>query len=194
MSGNLWELKPENLRSECDLETLGFETTLDLEPLKYKVVAQDRVQRALEFGLGIKDHEYNIFVAGPPRSRKTEIIEDYVRELAAQEPCPPDYLYVHNFKNPERPQSMVLPTGQGRTLKTDMEELISNLKVHVPEVFEGEEYANRREALVRQFTQSRNTILQELDTKANQEGFVLNISQTGLMLSLIHISEPTRPY
>ncbi len=182
MSGNLWELKPENLRSECDLETLGFETTLDLEPLKYKVVAQDRVQRALEFGLGIKDHEYNIFVAGPPRSRKTEIIEDYVRELAAQEPCPPDYLYVHNFKNPERPQSMVLPTGQGRTLKTDMEELISNLKVHVPEVFEGEEYANRREALVRQFTQSRNTILQELDTKANQEGFVLNISQTGLML------------
>ena len=182
MSGNLWELKPENLRSECDLETLGFETTLDLEPLKYKVVAQDRVQRALEFGLGIKDHEYNIFVAGPPRSRKTEIIEDYVRELAAQEPCPPDYLYVHNFKNPERPQSMVLPSGQGRTLKTDMEELISNLKVHVPEVFEGEEYANRREALVRQFTQSRNTILQELDTKANQEGFVLNISQTGLML------------
>jgi len=182
MSGNLWELKPENLRSECDMESLGFETTLDLTPLKYKVVAQDRVQRALEFGLGIKDHEYNIFVAGPPRSRKTETIEDYVRELAAQKPCPPDYLYVHNFKEPERPQCLVLPTGQGRSLKTDMEELLANLKVHVPEVFESEEYANRREALVRQFTQARNAILQELDTKAGEEGFVLNISQTGLML------------
>jgi lon-related putative ATP-dependent protease len=182
MSGNLWEVKPENLRVECDLNTLGFETTEDLAPLKYKVVAQDRAQRALEFGLGIKDNEYNIFVAGPRRARKTETIKGYVSELAATEPSPPDYLYVHNFKEPERPQALVLPTGRGRALKTDMEEFIANLKMHVPEVFESEEYANRREALVRQFTQARNAILQELDTRASEEGFILNISQTGLML------------
>jgi lon-related putative ATP-dependent protease len=182
MSGNLWELKPESLRAECDLDTLGFETTAEVAPLKFKVVAQDRAQRALEFGLGIKDHEYNIYVAGPRHARKTETIKDYVSELAAKEPCPPDFLYVHNFKEPERPRSLVLPTGRGRTLKTDMEELLSNLKVHVPEVFEGEEYNNRREALVGQFTKERNAILQELDTRANQEGFILNISATGLML------------
>ena len=182
MSGNLWELKPENLRAECDVDTLGFETTADLKPLKVKVVAQDRAQRALEFGLGIKDHEYNIYVAGPRHSRKTEAIKDYVSELAAKEPSPPDYLYVHNFKEPERPQNLVLPTGRGRTLKTDMEELIANLKHKVPEVFDSEEYSNRREALMRQFTQARNAILQELDAKANEEGFILNISQSGLML------------
>jgi len=182
MPGNLWELKPENLRSECDFNTLGFETTADLKPLKVKVVAQDRAQRALEFGLGIKDHEYNIFVAGPRHARKTEAIKDYVSELAAKEPSPPDYLYVHNFKEPERPQNLVLPTGRGRTLKTDLEELVANLRHQVPEVFESEDYSNRREGLVRQFTQDRNAILQELDTRANEEGFVLNISQSGLML------------
>jgi lon-related putative ATP-dependent protease len=182
MSGNLWELKPENLRAECDLDSLGFETTAELSPLKFKVVAQDRAQRALEFGLGIKDHEYNIYVAGPRHARKTETIKDYVSELAAKEPCPPDYLYVHNFKEPERPRSLVLPTGRGRALKTDMEELLANLKIRVPEVFEGEEYSNRREALMSQFTKERNAILQELDSRANQEGFILNISQTGLML------------
>ncbi len=182
MPGNLWELKPENLRSECDFNTLGFETTADLKPLKVKVVAQDRAQRALEFGLGIKDHEYNIFVAGPRHARKTEAIKDYVSELAAKEPSPPDYLYVHNFKEPERPQNLVLPTGRGRTLKTDLEELVANLRHQVPEVFESEDYSNRREGLVRQFTQDRNAILQELDARANEEGFVLNISQSGLML------------
>jgi lon-related putative ATP-dependent protease len=182
MSGNLWELKPENLRAECDLDTLGFETTADLSPLKFKVVAQDRAQRALEIGLRIKDHEYNVYVAGPRHARKTETIKEYVSELAAKEPCPPDYLYVHNFKEPERPRSLVLPTGRGRTLKTDMEELLANLKMRVPEVFESEEYSNRREALVSQFTKERNATLQELDTRANQEGFILNISQTGLML------------
>ena len=182
MSGNLWELKPENLRAECDFNTLGFETTADLEPLKFKVVAQDRAQRALEFGLGIKDHEYNIYVAGPRHSRKTETIQDYVSELAAKEDCPPDYLYVHNFQEPERPRSLVVPTGRGRALKTDMEELLANLKMRIPEVFEGEEYSNRREALMGQFTKERNAILQELDSRANEEGFILNISQTGLML------------
>ncbi len=46
-------------------------------------MAQDRAVHALEFGLGVKDLEYNIFVAGPPRAGKTETIMAYVQELAA---------------------------------------------------------------------------------------------------------------
>ena len=148
MSPNRWELKPESLRAVCDPDALGFETTLDVRPLKEKVVAQDRAVHALEFGLGVKDLEYNIFVAGPPRAGKTETIMAYVQELAAQEPTPPDYIYVHNFKDPEQPQSLSLPTGKGRLLKADMEVLISNLKMQIPEVFESEDYSGRREALM----------------------------------------------
>jgi lon-related putative ATP-dependent protease len=182
MSPNRWELKPESLRAVCDPDQLGFETTLDLTPLKEKVVAQDRAVHALEFGLGVKDLEYNIFVAGPPRAGKTETIMAYVAELAAGEPSPPDYIYVHNFKDPEQPQSISLPKGMGRGLKEDMEELIATLRVQIPEVFESEDYSNRREALMHTFTQERNTILQELDAKATEEGFILNISPTGLMI------------
>jgi predicted ATP-dependent protease len=182
MSPNRWELKPENLRAFCDPDALGFETTLDVIPLEGKVVAQDRAVHALEFGLGMKDLEYNIFVAGPPRAGKTETIMAYVQELAAKEPTPPDIIYVHNFTDPEKPQSLNLPTGKGRLLKADMEELISNLKVQIPEVFESEDYSSRRESLVHGFTQERNKILQELDAKAGEEGFILNISPTGLMI------------
>jgi lon-related putative ATP-dependent protease len=182
MSQSRWELKPESLRAVCDPDQLGFETTLDLTPLKEKVVGQERAQHALEFGLAVKDPEYNIFVAGPPRAGKTEMIKAYVAELAAAEPTPPDYIYVHNFKDPERAQALSLPTGQGRALKADMEELISALRVQIPEVFESEDYSSRREALVHRFTQERNATLQVLDAKAGQEGFILNISQTGLMI------------
>jgi lon-related putative ATP-dependent protease len=56
------------------------------------------------------------------------------------------------------------------------------LRVQIPEVFESEDYSNRREALMHTFTQERNAILQELDTKATGEGFILNISPTGLMI------------
>jgi predicted ATP-dependent protease len=182
MTPNRWELKPESLRAVVDPDSLGFETTLDLTPLKEKVVGQDRAVHALEFGLRVKDLEYNIFVAGPPRAGKTETIMAYVQELAAKEPTPPDWIYVHNFKDPERPQTLSLPTGKGRGLKADMEELISTLRVHIPEVFESEDYSNRRESLMRSFTQERNAILQGLDAKAGEEGFILNISPTGLMI------------
>ena len=182
MSPNRWELKPESLRAVVDPDSLGFETTLDVTPLKEKVVGQDRAVHALEFGLGVKDLEYNIFVAGPPRAGKTETIMAYVQELAAKEATPPDWIYVHNFKDPEKPQTLSLPTGKGRGLKADMEELISTLRVHIPEVFESEDYSNRRESLMRSFTQERNAILQGLDAKAGEEGFILNISPTGLMI------------
>jgi lon-related putative ATP-dependent protease len=182
MSPNRWELKPESLRAVCDPEQLGFETTLDLSPSKEKVVGQERAQQALEFGLVIKDPEYNIYVAGPPLSGKTEMIKAYVSELAASEPTPPDQIYVFNFKDGEKPQALSLPTGQGRVLKADMEELIATLRVQIPEVFESEDYSSRRETLVHHFTQERNAILQELDAKAGKEGFILNISQTGLMI------------
>ena len=182
MSPNRWELKPESLRAVCDPDSLGFETTLDLTPSKEKVVGQERAKHALEFGLGVKDPEYNIFVAGPPRAGKTEMIKAYVAELAASEPAPPDYIYVYNFKDPEKPKALSLPTGKGRALKADMEDLISTLRVQIPEVFESEDYTQRREALVHRFAQERNTTLQELDAKAGEEGFILNISQTGLMI------------
>jgi lon-related putative ATP-dependent protease len=182
MDSSLWELKPESLRAVCDPDKLGFETTLDLAPQKEKVVGQERAKHALKFGLGVKDPEYNIFVAGPPRAGKTETIKAYVSEMAATEPPPPDYIYVYNFKEPERPQAINLPAGRGRALKADMEELISTLKVQIPEVFESEDYSSRRETLVHGFAQERNTILQQLDAKATQEGFLLNISPTGLMI------------
>ncbi|MDI6853249.1 MAG: ATP-binding protein [Deltaproteobacteria bacterium] len=182
MSQNLWELKPENLRASFNPDELGFETTLDLAPMKAKVVAQARARQAMEFGLGIKDPEYNIFVAGPRLSRKTETIKDYVAELAAKEPSPPDYIYVHNFNEPERPKALTLPAGRGRKFQADMQELVANLRSRIPEVFESEDYNKQREELVRRFTQERNAILQELDAKASEEGFILNISQTGLMI------------
>jgi lon-related putative ATP-dependent protease len=182
MPSNRWELKPESLRAVCNPDSLGFETTLDLSPLKEKVVGQQRAVHALEFGLAVKDLEYNIFVAGPPRAGKTETVTAYVQELAATEPTPPDYIYVHNFKDPEKPQAVNLPSGRGRGLKADMEELIANLRLQIPEVFESEDYSTRREALMHSFTQERNTILQQLDAKATEQGFILNISPTGLMI------------
>ncbi len=182
MPRNDWELKPEELREVCSPEKLGFETTAELDSLSEQVIAQNRAMHALELGLGMKDHDFNIFVTGQPRSGRTEMIRSYVKKLAATEETPPDFVYVYNFKEPEKPLAMRLPTGNGKVLRDDLDELINTLKVQIPEIFESEDYSNRRETMVHQFTQERNNILKELDERATAEGFVLNISQAGMMI------------
>jgi lon-related putative ATP-dependent protease len=177
-----WELKPEALREVCVPEKLGFETTADLASRPEVVIAQNRAMHALELGLGMKDLDFNIFVSGQPRSGRTDMIREYVEKLAATEESPPDFAYVHNFKEPEKPKALRLPAGMGKVLRTDLEELLSTLKVQIPEIFESEDYSNRRESLVHQFTSDRNSILKELDERAGAEGFVLNISQAGMMI------------
>ncbi|AEB08867.1 Lon protease family protein [Desulfobacca acetoxidans] len=177
-----WELKPEELREVCSAAQMGFETTDDLEIRPEPVMAQYRAMHALEIGLGMKDPDFNLFVSGLARSGRTEMIKAHVERLAAQEETPPDYVYVFNFKEPEKPRALRLPTGMGKTLRNDVDELINTLKVQLPEVFESEDYSNRREALVNQFTRERNNILKDLDEQATAEGFILNISQAGMMI------------
>ena len=177
-----WELKPEELRAVYEPDALGFETTAELVSLPDQVIAQNRALHALELGLGMKDHDFNIYVSGQPRSGRTAMIRNYVEKLAATEKTPPDFVYVYNFTEPEKPRALCLPTGQGKVLRDDMAELIKTLKIQIPEIFESEDYSNRRESLVHQFTQERNNILKELDQRATDEGFILNISQAGMMI------------
>lgn len=177
-----WELKPEDLRAVYIPEELGFETTAELAARSEQVIAQKRAMHALELGLGMKEHDFNIYVSGQPRSGRTAMIRNYIEKLAATEKTPPDYVYVFNFKEPEKPRALQLPTGKGKVLRDDMDELISTLKIQIPEIFESEDYSNRREELVHKFTHARNNILKELDQRATEEGFILNISQAGMMI------------
>ncbi len=130
MAPNRWELKPESLRAVCDPDQLGFETTLDLTPLKEKVVARTGLTR-LEFGLGVKDLEYNIFVAGATPGREDRDHRGLSGGPGGPGALPPDYIYVYNFRDPEMPRASVCPKAW-RVLKADMEELISALKVQIP--------------------------------------------------------------
>jgi hypothetical protein len=67
------QLPVEKLRNVCDASFLHCESTKDLVPLS-EIIGQERAVRALKFGLGIKDHGFNVYVAGyPGTGRKTAV-------------------------------------------------------------------------------------------------------------------------
>jgi len=178
----LLEVPVDKLRWTCDPEALGLTGTAELPELKEEVIAQARAVSSLKFGMKMGGNDYNIFVAGEPRTGLTYLTRTFLQEAARSEPSPPDWCYVHNFREPDQPRAISLPKGQGRELAKDMEELLDDLKAKIPEIFESDEYRHRREDIVKKFTNERNNVLSELENTVKEGGFILNVSQAGMMI------------
>ncbi len=102
MDPKTFEVPLAELRHATDPAEFPFQTTAELKPAE-EVIGQARAVKAIEFGLSIKNHGYNIFVSGVPGTGRNTIVKSIVRRISAGRPIPPDWCYINNFKEPDRP-------------------------------------------------------------------------------------------
>ncbi|MDY0039704.1 MAG: AAA family ATPase, partial [Desulforhabdus sp.] len=114
------ELSINDLRAYIDPDSLPFENTASLEASEKKVVGQERGVDAIKFSMGMKESGYNMYIAGPSKAGLTYIAKTFIQEQAKDEPIPPDWCYVYNFKENDKPLSLRLSPGRGKELKKDM--------------------------------------------------------------------------
>jgi lon-related putative ATP-dependent protease len=176
-----YELPPEKLRREYDPERMPTHTTKEISPFE-GIIGQDRAVRALKFGLDIGELGYNVYAAGMPGTGRTTAVKDFLEELAKARPPPSDWCYVNNFSNTYEPIALKLPPGKGRALKEDMADLISGAKRALPKAFEGEDYSAKKEVAIRATEGERTKIIAQINMKAKEEGFVIQISPVGLLI------------
>jgi lon-related putative ATP-dependent protease len=156
-------------------------STKDLKPLG-EIVGQERAVRALKFGLGIKNHGFNIYVSGHQGTGRKTAVKSFVDETAKAQPVPPDWCYVNNFGNPYEPKAVKLPAGKGKDFQTDMKNFIENIKTALPKAFESEDYVKRRESTLRGLENQRKAVIDNLNAKAQSEGFIIQTTPIGLLL------------
>jgi lon-related putative ATP-dependent protease len=176
-----YELTYEKLRRQYDPKQMRVCTTKEISPFE-GIIGQERAVRALKFGLDIDELGYNVYVAGMPGTGRTTAVKDFLEELAKTRPKPSDWCYVNNFRNTYEPIALRLPPGKGRELKDDMTNLINRAKRALPKAFEGEEYSARKEAVIRATEGERAKIIDQINTKAKEEGFIIQISPAGLLI------------
>ena len=157
------------------------ESTKELAPLD-EIIGQERAVRALRFGLGIKNHGFNMYVAGYPGTGRKSTVKSFVEAQARTRPVPPDWCYVNNFGNQYEPKAIQLPAGKGKEFRDDMKNFIENAKTALPKAFESEDYAARRENTIRELEEKRKQLIEELNVKAQREGFVIQTTPIGLLL------------
>ena len=175
------ELPPEALFKVCDNQCLSFETTADLPPLQ-AIIGQDRAVRALEFGLDIQEKGFNIFVAGPAGTGKTAAITNFLKERARTGEVPRDWCYVYNFKSPNNPRALSLPPGQAKEFQREMRNLVIEAGREITRAFESDEYSRRRDEVSQEFRRNRENLLKEFDSRARENGFLVQGGPTGLAL------------
>jgi lon-related putative ATP-dependent protease len=175
------ELPPDSLRKVCDARFIRCKTTEELVPIR-EIIGQERAVRALKFGLGIRDRGFNIYVAGFPGTGRTTAVKNFVEEIARAEPVPPDWCYVNNFSNQYEPKAIKLSSGKGKGFRDDVKNLIENIQTALPKAFESEDYTIKREATIRGLENQRKELIDQLNTKAQQEGFVIQSTPIGLLL------------
>jgi Lon-like LonC helical domain len=138
------------LYRRCDSTDLPFELVSELEDPSGPI-GQDRAVEAVEFALQMRRKGYNIYALGPSGTGKHTVIEDLLRQRANSMPTPPDWCYVNNFADPQKPRRLQLPPGRATGLREAMRRLVEELRAALPAAFERDDYRARREVIDQQF-------------------------------------------
>jgi lon-related putative ATP-dependent protease len=166
---------------KCDPNFIRCETTQELVPLE-EIIGQERAARALKFGLGIKERGFNIYAAGFPGTGRTTAVKNFLEKVARTKPAPSDWCYVNNFSNEYTPKALRLPPGKSKDFQKDMKSFIDEAKRAIPKAFESEDYAAKREATIKALEAQSKALIDELNRKAQQEGFIIQGTRIGLVL------------
>lgn len=169
------------LRWVCDPAQFDFETTSDLPDL-IDAVGQERALRSIEFGLGMQETGFNLYISGQTGTGRTSTIRNLLGQRAKEEPTPNDWVYVYNFKDADDPLSISLPAGKGSELTADMQELVEAFKIDIPKALESKEYESRRSEILEDYQNHNNVLFQELEKEAEEHDFTLQRTVSGLVI------------
>jgi predicted ATP-dependent protease len=175
-------LPPGALFRAADPAALDFATTADLAPLP-GLIHQPRARDAIGFGTCVSQAGFNIFAIGDTAGRVREAISLMLNEAALSQPGPPDWVYVYNFADPQRPKAVFLPAGRAPAFQKAVHDLMAELKVVLPAAFESEDYQKQRGAIEQAIQAKGQTAFASLNEKAEAKGIAVLRTPSGFTLA-----------
>lgn len=151
---------------------------------------QARAAQALQLALEIPAAGYNVFVLGPPGSSRHTLVAALLRAHAATQPAAPDWVYLYNFAEPNRPRALSLPPGEGTKLRDAMQRFVGELGRALATAFEGDEYRSRLDAIQADTKQREEQALRALGARAAAQGVALLRTPEGFAFAPMKAGEP----
>jgi predicted ATP-dependent protease len=182
-------VKPEDLRRRLDPASLPFRTTAEVPPVE-TTIGQPRAAEAIAFALEVGARGFHLYVAGSPGTGRESTVLAAVRSFAATRPTPPDWVYVHNFAEPDRPRAFSVPAGQGRKLAKAIASFLEAAQRDIPRTFESEDYARRREQSLAEVGTRQARLISDLRAFAQEREFALEMTPAGIATIPLQNGQP----
>jgi predicted ATP-dependent protease len=181
------EKSPPDQPRELNAATLRFVTglagkflsTRELTESGREFIGQERALAALELGLGVGEPGYNIFVSGLTGANKLETLRRWLAERVSSNITPGDWVYVHNFNQPDAPRAIYLKAGHGRRLKQLMDELVKTLREELPKAFREEAFDKEKLSLTEKYNHRAQDLNTQFAALARERGFQVQVSNRG---------------
>lgn len=155
------KLTKDQLGRRVPPDILDFATTRELADFE-GILGQPRATEALEFGLGMEQPGYNLYIAGDAGTGRIRYLLSYLQPRVGQHQTPSDWLYVNNFDTPLEPRAISMPNKQGSQLLRDIDHLIDALLDTFPAAFENPSYIQRRNALQARFDETYDDAISQV--------------------------------
>ncbi|KAF0172633.1 MAG: ATP-dependent protease [Rhodobacteraceae bacterium] len=174
------------LRKTCDPELFAFESTKSLELLD-ELIGQDRAVKAIRLAASIRHRRFNLFVHGPEGSGRHSTVMKILSDEAKTRPAASDWVYVHNFEQPDHPTAICLPVGTAPRLRAALAGMIDDLANHIPALFVSEDYQNRRMSINQHYSDRNEAAFEALREAARARD--VGIMRTPMGFSLAPMRE-----
>lgn len=168
----------------CNPDDLGFKATDEVKDL-VRFLGQDRALEAVDFGIGVQNSGFNLFVVGPQGTGRHSVIESFINEKAGKETGASDWCYVQNFNDNHKPYALRLPSGKSQIFKREMHDLLDMLRTTIPTVFEGDDYRARASAINNSTNQKIDKLYGEVETEAKADDIAVVKSEQGVLFTTV---------
>ena len=147
------------------------------------IIGQERALEAVDFGVGMLQSRFNLFVIGAEGSGRYSVIKSFINKKAAEEETPEDWCYLHNFKHPHRPLAVAFPAGHSLVFKREMHDLVDKLKSTIPTVFEGDDYRARSKVVHDKLQHKVEKLYHSVEERAKADNIAVIKSEQGAMFA-----------
>lgn len=180
------------LRRECDPSAFTFKTTKELKDIE-GLIGQERAMDAVRLSARISHRDFNLFVLGPSGTGRHRAVEKLLGEQAGKRPIPCDWAYVNNFDAPHKPHALRLPAGMAEQLKSAMEELVDDMAVEIPALFESEDYQTQRRSIEQEFGERHETAFSDFVDHAKEQNVAVLRTPVGFALAALQGGDVIKP-
>jgi predicted ATP-dependent protease len=173
---------------ELSYEEASFEyspsVVKDCRGLSYDgtIIGQPRALRALAMALAIQQNGYNVYVSGDNGSGRLSAVRRMAEQFRQDTRMLKDILYTYNFQEPDSPEILLIPVGEGQRFSDGMDQFANQLKsdrTAAEATLDGLEKQYTEPACVRFFERVRHDIQRNGATTADKYRVRLLVNHSG---------------